>query len=460
MLEWILTPQRIVAAASLAGAYGALCAGIAFKLRQARLAQLREQQDLQGPDGEEAVLLVYASQTGHAEMLARRTAHALHGGGCAVRLMPVQQLQARDLERSRHSLWLVSTTGEGDAPDHALPFVRKLLGRKADLARHSSLLLALGDHSYAQFCAFGQRVQQWLEAQAAQVERISMHSFDAEVWGRWQQRVQQLAHALGREDELQWQQAAAFSPWVLRRRELLNPGSQGEPVHLLELEPQGGNLPEWRSGDLVELKAPADPGRPREYSIASIPAQGCVQLLVRQSVRADGSPGIASGWLCTGMAEGGSVALRLRAHRGFRLEDNAERPLVLIGNGTGLAGLLGHIRARIHQGRSDQWLLVGERSSSHDAFCDAELQQWLRDGQLARLDRAWSRDGQAARYVQHILAEQAARLRQWVEQGAAIYVCGSLQGMAQGVDEALRQALGAERVDALRAEGRYRRDVY
>ena len=105
-------------------------------------------------------------------------------------------------------------------------------------------------------------------------------------------------------------------------------------------------------------------------------------------------------------------------------------------------------------------LLVGERSSSHDAFCDAQLQQWLRDGQLARLDRAWSRDAQAPRYVQHILAEQAQRLRQWVEQGAAIYVCGSLKGMAPAVHAALENALGSDRLIDLSENGRYRRDVY
>ena len=59
-----------------------------------------------------------------------------------------------------------------------------------------------------------------------------------------------------------------------------------------------------------------------------------------------------------------------------------------------------------------------------------------------------------------MLAEQAAQLRQWVEAGAAIYVCGSLQGMAAGVDAALREILGAERLLALQHEGGYRRDVY
>ena len=51
-------------------------------------------------------------------------------------------------------------------------------------------------------------------------------------------------------------------------------------------------------------------------------------------------------------------------------------------------------------------------------------------------------------------------LRQWVEEGASLYVCGSLQGMAKGVDDMLRELLGSEQLQALAASGRYRRDVY
>jgi sulfite reductase (NADPH) flavoprotein alpha-component len=41
-----------------------------------------------------------------------------------------------------------------------------------------------------------------------------------------------------------------------------------------------------------------------------------------------------------------------------------------------------------------------------------------------------------------------------------IYICGSLQGMASGVDLALHDILGAEEVERLIEQGRYRRDVY
>lgn len=62
--------------------------------------------------------------------------------------------------------------------------------------------------------------------------------------------------------------------------------------------------------------------------------------------------------------------------------------------------------------------------------------------------------------MQDRLRESAEELRAWLDRGAAIYVCGSLQGMAAGVDAVLREVLGDAAVERLRDEGRYRRDVY
>ena len=76
------------------------------------------------------------------------------------------------------------------------------------------------------------------------------------------------------------------------------------------------------------------------------------------------------------------------------------------------------------------------------------------------MTRAWSRDGQSPRYVQDALVAEAERVRSWIAEGASVYVCGSLEGMAPGVDAALQQILGASAVEALAAAGRYRRDVY
>jgi sulfite reductase (NADPH) flavoprotein alpha-component len=246
----------------------------------------------------------------------------------------------------------------------------------------------------------------------------------------------------------------------LQRRQLLNPGSSAGGLYVLDWVAEQGALPDWEAGDLVSLAVPTDPERPRDYSIASTPADGCLQLLVRESLRADGSPGLASGWLCTGMAEGDVLEMAVRAHPGFRLESNAERPLILIGNGSGLAGLRAHIKARVQRGLHAQWLVYGERSPTHDAICGEELQTWLEQGKLERLDLAWSREVPQRRYVQDVLLQQAEPLRDWVARGAAIYVCGSMQGMGQGVHQALEQVLGADALQGLQRSGRYRRDVY
>ena len=54
----------------------------------------------------------------------------------------------------------------------------------------------------------------------------------------------------------------------------------------------------------------------------------------------------------------------------------------------------------------------------------------------------------------------ADELQRWLQDGAAIYICGSLQGMAAGVDQALIDILGADALEMLIEQGRYRRDVY
>ena len=63
-------------------------------------------------------------------------------------------------------------------------------------------------------------------------------------------------------------------------------------------------------------------------------------------------------------------------------------------------------------------------------------------------------------YVQERLLGNADEVLLWLEQGAALHVCGSLAGMARGVDQALEHILGRAGLEALAAQERYRRDVY
>ena len=197
----------------------------------------------------------------------------------------------------------------------------------------------------------------------------------------------------------------------------------------------------------------------RQYSIASLRSEGALELIVRQEQHADGSLGICSGWLTEYLPEGGSLLLRLRRNRSFHLTED-DRPLILIGNGTGIAGLRALLQASVAEGRSRNWLLFGERNIAHDFYCREELEGMLARGELQRLDVAFSRDQAEKVYVQDRLRASGEALAQWLQEGAVIYVCGSLQGMAEGVDRALREMLGDAEVEMLLESGRYRRDVY
>jgi len=442
-----LDPIRWGGALALSGTWLAMCLAI-WRTRLAR----RELAG--GADW----LVVYASQTGSAEHLAERTAATLALGGLDARAVCMSALDADALSTSSRMLFICSTYGEGDAPDTAARFASTVMGATPALAHLHYGVLALGDATYANYCGFGRALDDWLRARGATAlfDRIDVDRGAPAALAAWQHH---LSHLAGTSDAPDWE-APAYGAWRIRERTLLNPGSAGAPLYRLALLPQDGALPAWQAGDLAQVSAPRDPDHPREYSIASVASEGHLALLVRLQTREDGAPGAASGWLCSDASASDTVSLRLRPHARFRLGDNATRPLIAIGNGSGLAGLRALLKARIDAGERRNWLLFGERNAAHDFLCRDELERWRDGGDLQRLDLAFSRDGGPARYVQHLLLAQADLLRQWIADGAAIYVCGSLQGMAGGVHEALATALGADTVERLVADGRYRRDVY
>lgn len=451
------TLWRALGASATVTAYAALCLGIYARQRRLQATAAREAAALSAGDGAQAspTLVLFASQTGQAETIAWQTARRLRAAGTAVRVMALNALDSATLASARRALFVASTYGEGDAPDGASVFAERVMGAPLALPSLRYAVLALGDRQYAHFCGFGRALDAWLHTAGAvrDFDPIEVDNSDPAALADWHARWGDAPE--GGDDA-----PASFAPWRLTRRELLNAGSTGGPVFHLGLAPQAGALPHWASGDLAQVAVASDPARPRDYSIASLPADGELQLLVRQEQHPDGSMGAASGLLTSTLSVGDSVALRLRPHRGFRLEGNENRPLILIGNGTGLAGLRAHLRARAAAGRKDNWLVFGERQSAHDFLCRQELEAWQADGTLARLDMVFSRDQAERFYVQHRLLQVADTLQAWLRDGAAVYVCGSLQGMASGVDAALRQIAGDDLWAELSASGRYRRDVY
>lgn len=450
-------PIRWLWAAAAVALWLLVVAAVALRRARSRRAAAARATALAPAEGSDALLVAFASQTGQAEELAWMTASSLSGAGVPARVALLGDLEPEALRAAGRVLIVASTTGEGDGPDAMSWFARRHMTAPADLAGLSYALLALGDRTYADFCGFGRALDQWLRRSGATplFDRVEVDNGDPGAIRHWQH---QLGVVTGHAVQADWT-PPAFDDWRLVDRTHLNPGSSGGEAWLLAFEPVD-HTPDWVAGDIAEVGLPGDPSPgSREYSVASLPADGRAEFIVRLMTRPDGTPGLASGWLTRDLAVGDAVAMRIRANRSFH-GPAPDTPLILIGNGTGLAGLRAHWRARAGAAHGGTWLMFGERTSAHDCFLDPELQAALASGVLTRLDRAFSRDPGDGRYVQDLIRQSADDLVAWIDRGAVILVCGSLEGMSSGVHAALEDILGADRLLALAEAGRYRRDVY
>ncbi len=218
------------------------------------------------------------------------------------------------------------------------------------------------------------------------------------------------------------------------------------------------------------------PLAPRLYSISSAPEEVGEEVHLTVGVlryEHNGIPrtGAASGFLGERLEEEGSVRVFVEENPRFRLPENPDTPVIMIGAGTGVAPFRAFMQQRAANGDSGKnWLIFGNQHFTQDFLYQTEWQGWAKDGLLNKYDFAWSRDQEEKIYVQHKIREEAAELWQWLQQGAHIYVCGDASRMAKDVEQALLDTIAEqgglsaddadEYLDNLRQEGRYQRDVY
>ena len=218
------------------------------------------------------------------------------------------------------------------------------------------------------------------------------------------------------------------------------------------------------------------PLTPRMYSIAS--AQAEVETEVHLTVgrvayehHGQAYTGGASGFLSDRVEEGGEIKVFVEPNKNFRLPENGDTPIIMIGAGTGVAPFRAFIQQRDNNGDAGlNWLVFGNQKFTDDFLYQAEWLQYRKNGLLNKVSTAWSRQGQEKVYVQHKLRENAADVWQWLQNGAHVYVCGDALRMAKDVEQALLDIIAAhgnmslddadEYLSELRENKRYQRDVY
>ncbi len=544
------------------------------------------------------LVVLYGSQTGTAEGLAKKIAKEAEKRGFAPKLVDMARYETVDLSQEQNALIITSTYGDGDPPDNAQAFWNFLQGESAPALRHLNYsVLALGDTNYSAFCQFGKNCDERLEKLGAKRVHPRVDcDVDYETPAKsWRDGVfaalcfspesaragaactMSDAVAEHTVESLQaWSKKNPFPARLLVNR-LLNRAGSGKEVRHYEISLAGSNL-SYEAGDALgvmpancgalvndllsamgcdgeeavktadgaetslrlaltlqyditrpssellkaaaergaaggELAALLDPARrddlkkwlwgrevidvigtlaqpftaaelaallkklqPRLYSISSSPKAHPDEVhltvaAVRYESHGRTRTGVCSTFLADRCGESTPVPVFVQTSHGFRLPAAGDVPIIMCGPGTGIAPFRAFLEERRAIGaRGRNWLFFGDQKRSLDFLYQEQLESWMVDGHLARLDLAFSRDQAEKVYVQNRMLEHAAELWSWLESGAHFYVCGAASPMAKDVEAALHKVAesvgglsteaAAEYIQKLKSEKRYQRDVY
>lgn len=214
----------------------------------------------------------------------------------------------------------------------------------------------------------------------------------------------------------------------------------------------------------------------RLYSIASSLAANPEEVhltigAVRYETHGRKRKGVASTQVAERLQPGDTLPVYIQKNQNFRLPQNPDTPIIMVGPGTGVAPFRAFMQEREEIGAEGKsWMFFGDQHFVTDFLYQTEWQKWIKDGVLTRMDVAFSRDQDEKVYVQNRMQEHSKELFQWLEEGAVVYVCGDKNHMAKDVNNTLidiiekEGGLSREKAEAYLADmkqnKRYQRDVY
>jgi len=181
--------------------------------------------------------------------------------------------------------------------------------------------------------------------------------------------------------------------------------------------------------------------------------------------------GACSTYLADRIEIDSQVAVFIERNPAFKLPENEETPVILIGAGTGVAPYRAFLQQReANNQKGKTWLFFGERRFHSDFLYQVEWQKLLKDGYLEKIDVAFSRDQDEKIYVQTRLIEKQKEVFEWLKNGANIYLCGDMKQMAHDVQNTLLRIFetqgglteekALEYLKTLKKEKRFQTDVY
>ncbi len=407
------------------------------------------------PMAQADVLIFVASEGGSTWGFAQSLQDALRLNRHRVHTSALENF--RIMGATRQVFVLAATYGEGQPPAHAIHALAQITKVKASAVPVT--VLGFGDRQFPAFCAFADSLDQTLRVQGwpmlLPLERI--HQQSGQQFARWGVA---LAQALGEPLVLEHvpRLPSAVALTLIARQDYSGATEQATAILRFSwpiLRPgahlRGRGLARFGAGDLVGILAPGS-AVPRYYSLASGWEDEFLEICVRQM------PGGLCSTHLLSMQVGGTITAFIRPNPGFALT-RMQRPVLLIGAGTGVAPLAGFIRR--NDRHSPMHLYFGGRDPARDFYFGPEIKRWLAEGRLATLHTVFSRVPGSVGYVQDALRRDAESVRRLMAHDCIVRVCGS-RAMARDVAVTLDVVLAPLQLSVakLKAKERYAEDVF
>ena len=181
--------------------------------------------------------------------------------------------------------------------------------------------------------------------------------------------------------------------------------------------------------------------------------------------------GVCSTYLADDCNENEKIKIFFTPNKSFRLPEDKDKDIIMIGPGTGIAPFRAFLQEReVTNSSGKNWLFFGDQTRENDFIYENELKDMLNKNILTKLDLAFSRDQKEKLYVQHKIYENKKEFFSWIENGSIIYICGDATKMAKDVEDIILKIISEEKncsfndsidyLNKLKKEKRYLRDVY
>jgi len=237
----------------------------------------------------------YATETGNSRRIAQSLAERAGEAGLAVQLQDLREYRPKALAKVSNALFVVATHGIGEAPDGTEAFFEYWLGDRAPrLEQLNYSILALGDSSYADFCAMGQILDDRLRALGAKpvVDRVQCDLDFETLASGWAASVVEHAvsnaapqashpvrtpHLRAVSTRSPYSRANPFSAELVVDQPITGPGS-GKDVRHIELDLEGSGLT-YLPGDSLGV-VPRNPPQLVEALLDAVKLDGTSNVLV------------------------------------------------------------------------------------------------------------------------------------------------------------------------------------